>query len=65
MLKDLFMTSSMVRGLKEDVAEEDNHPTNPKEIYGTMKLAGGVQEDWEHFMILITVLFIHLSLWTN
>ena len=37
----VYASSSMVYGdWQEDVAEEDNHPTNPKEIYGTMKLAG-------------------------
>ncbi|WP_291499421.1 NAD-dependent epimerase/dehydratase family protein [Desulfocurvus sp.] len=37
----VYASSSMVYGdFKADVAEEDSHPTYPKEPYGTMKLAG-------------------------
>jgi len=38
----IYASSSMVYGdFKYDPADE-NHPTNPKEIYGTMKLAGEI-----------------------
>lgn len=40
--KFIYTSSSMVYGdFIEDIATEE-HPTNPKEVYGTMKLAGEV-----------------------
>jgi nucleoside-diphosphate-sugar epimerase len=36
----VFASSSMVYGDFQKVPADEEHPTNPKEIYGTMKLAG-------------------------
>ena len=39
--KFVYISSSMVYGDFKKIADED-HPLNPKEIYGTMKLSGEI-----------------------
>ena len=36
----IYASSSMVYGDFQSASADESHPTNPKEIYGTMKLAG-------------------------
>lgn len=36
----IYASSSMVYGDFQSTSADESHPTNPKEIYGTMKLAG-------------------------
>jgi len=38
----VYTSSSMVYGDFQYIPVDENHPTNPKEIYGTMKLAGEI-----------------------
>jgi UDP-glucose 4-epimerase len=38
----IYTSSSMVYGDWQSEKADENHPTNPKELYGTMKLAGEI-----------------------
>lgn len=38
----VYTSSSMVYGDWQQLEADENHPTNPKDLYGTMKLAGEV-----------------------
>ena len=40
--KFIYASSSMVYGDFKSSTIDENHPTNPKEVYGTMKLAGEI-----------------------
>ena len=45
----------MVYGDFKKLKVSEDHPTNPKEIYGTAKLAGEIYvKDYATFIILIT-----------